>query len=84
MNGDNFDGGKKSTCPTCGAAIVRFETKEGSVIRFPVSDKRMYDYFASRDDINDFIFDRLLRAERIISRLRAEIVAINSKMNGRG
>lgn len=63
---------------------MRYETPDGSRVVFPIDDEKIYKYFKSRDDINDFIFDRLLRAEKIISKLRIELRELSSKLNGKG
>ncbi len=68
----DFDG-QKVCCPQCGSPAIRKTTLGGTTYFVSVIESVLDSYFDTKDGIDDFIRDRLLRAERIISSLRREI-----------
>lgn len=67
------ENGKRGACPQCGSPVVRFRNMNGSRYCIGVTETMLMEYFQSRKDIDDFVADRLQRAERIIVQLRREL-----------
>lgn len=62
-----------SCCEACGALVSRHRTLDGARYSIPVSDPALFMTLDRRDDINTFIYDRLRRAEKIITDLRWQL-----------
>jgi len=80
---NDFSEGKKEACEHCGAPTVRFMAFDGTHYCVAVSNKAIFDYLGNKNDIDDFILDRLMRAERIIVDLRKQIKDMDRK-RGKG
>ncbi len=62
-------------CEFCGGLVSRHKTIDGARYSIPVSDPAMFMTLDRREDINVFIYDRLRRAEKIITDLRKQLDA---------
>lgn len=64
-------------CPSCGGATFRHRAYDGAIFFTPVDDMRLLDLMKAYSS-DDLTYDRLRRAERIITDLRAEVKALKS------
>lgn len=60
-------------CEFCGSMVSKQRALDGARYYIPVADPAMFASIGKKDDIDFFIYDRLIRAEKIITDLRKQL-----------
>ena len=69
-----------SCCEYCGGMVEKKRMLTGAKYSVPVSDEAMFIAAGINPQIDFFIYDRLLRAERIINDLRRQVDELASEI----
>ena len=62
--------GEKTICSLCGAPVFRRRMASGTVYLVSILEEVLASYFDTHEEVDNFLKDRIQRAERIIVDLR--------------